>query len=109
MGGLISFLAAWNHPKVFSKAGCMSSSFYYHEDKAIKMVKEYNGHKKDIKIYIDHGEDGAVRGQRMFCALTSKGFIIGNDIDYYYAPGAVHNEKEWADRLERPLLFFFRK
>lgn len=109
MGGLISFFIAWTHPEVFSKAACLSSSFYYHNDKALEMVKKYNGPKKKIKFYIDHGEDGLVRGQQMFCALTSKGYIIGNDIDYFYAAGAEHNEKAWADRLERPLLFFFKK
>jgi len=109
MGGLISFLMAWNHPEVFSKAGCMSSAFYYQDDKAIKMVKDYSGPKKNIKIYIDHGEDGRVYGQKMFCALNAQGYLIGNDIDYYYSPGAEHNEKAWADRLERPLLFFFKK
>lgn len=109
MGGLISFLIAWNHPDVFSKAACLSSSFYYQDDKAIEMVKKYNGPKKKIKIYIDHGEDGLVRGQKMFCTLTSKGYLIGSDIDYFYATGAEHNEKAWADRLERPLLFFFKK
>jgi predicted alpha/beta superfamily hydrolase len=109
MGGLISFLIAWNYPEVFSKAACLSSSFYYRDDRAIEMVKSYNGPKKKIKIYIDHGEDGLVRGQKMFCALTSKGYLIGTDIDYFYAPGAEHNEKAWADRLERPLIFFFKR
>jgi predicted alpha/beta superfamily hydrolase len=109
MGGLISFLIAWNHPEVFSMAGCMSSSFYYHEDKALKMVKNYSGPKKNIRIYIDHGEDGLIRGQKMFCTLASKGYLIGTDMDYYYAPDAEHNEQAWAERLERPLLFFFKK
>lgn len=108
MGGLISFYAAWHYPEVFGMAGCMSSSFYYNDDRSIKQVINYNGHKKPVKFYIDHGEDGAIRGQRMFVELSKKGYIIGQDIDYYYAPGAEHNEKEWAARLERPLLFFFK-
>jgi predicted alpha/beta superfamily hydrolase len=107
MGGLASFLAAWKHPEVFSMAGCMSSSFYYNDDKVFKMLDEYSGPKKHIKFYIDHGEDGLVRGQKMFCKLTQMGYIIGTDLDYYFAPGAEHNESEWAKRLERPLLFFF--
>ena len=107
MGGLISFLLAWNYPDVFGKAACMSSSFYYEGDKAINMVKNYTGEKKKIKIYIDHGEDGLPRGQKMFCELTQKGYLIGTDIDYYYSPGADHTESEWAKRIERPLLFFF--
>ena len=107
MGGLISFYAAWHHPDVFSMAGCMSSSFYYNNDRSIKQVEDYKGPKKHIRFYIDHGEDGNVRGQRMFVELSKKGFVIGQDIDYYYVPGAEHNEKEWAARLERPLIFFF--
>ncbi|MCX8104668.1 MAG: alpha/beta hydrolase-fold protein [Ignavibacterium album] len=108
MGGLISFYAGWFHNDVFSKVGCMSSSFYYQHDQALKIVEEYDGPKKNVKFYIDHGEDGLVRGQKMFGLLTQKGYVLGQDIDYYYAPGAEHNEKEWAARLERPLLFFFR-
>ena len=109
MGGLISFIAAWKHPEVFSMAACMSSSFYYNDEKVFKMIDEYEGSRKHIKFYIDHGEDGLLRGQKMFCKLTQLGYIIGTDIDYFYARGAEHNEKEWAKRLERPLLFFFGK
>lgn len=107
MGGLISFYAGWYFYDIFSKAGCMSSSFYYHNDQVLKMVEEYSGDKIPVKFYIDHGEDGLIRGQKMFCLLTQKGYVIGSDIDYFYAPKAEHNEAEWAARLERPLLFFF--
>ncbi len=109
MGGLASFLIAWKHPEVFSMAGCLSSSFYYNDDKVFKMLEEYKETKKQIKFYIDHGEDGLVRGQKMFCKLTQMGYVIGTDLDYFYAHGAEHNESEWAKRLERPLLFFFGK
>ncbi len=108
MGGLISFYAGWHYPDVFSMAGCLSSSFYYNNDRSIKQVEEYTGHKKHVKFYIDHGEDGSTRGQRMFVELSKKGYVIGQDIDYFYSPGAEHNEKEWAARLERPLIFFFK-
>ena len=109
MGGLASFLIAWKHPEVFSMAGCMSSSFYYNDDKVFKMLDEYEGSKKHIKVYIDHGEDGLIRGQKMFCKLTQMGYVIGTDLDYFYARSAEHNETEWAKRLERPLIFFFGK
>jgi predicted alpha/beta superfamily hydrolase len=109
MGGLVSFITAWKHPEVFSMAGCMSSSFYYNDEKVFKMIDEYEGAKKQTKFYIDHGEDGLIRGQIMFCKLTQLGYIVGTDLDYFYARGAEHNETEWAKRLERPLLFFFGK
>jgi predicted alpha/beta superfamily hydrolase len=109
MGGLISFITAWKHPEVFSIAGCMSSSFYYDNDKIFETIKSHDKPFRGQKIYIDHGEDGLTRGQKMFALLTMKGFIIGTNIDYYYARGADHNEAAWAERLERPLLFFFGK
>lgn len=107
MGGLISFLIGWTHPDVFSMAGCLSSSFYYDNDKIFETIKNYDRPPKGLKIYIDHGEDGLTRGQKMFALLTNLGFIIGTNIDYYYARKAEHNEAAWAERLERPLLFFF--
>lgn len=107
MGGLISFIIAWNHADVFSKAACLSSSFYYDDEKIFKMLNESQGDKKNIKIYLDHGEDGLQRGQKMFATLTDRGYIVGTDIDYYYAPGAEHNERAWAERLARPLMFLF--
>lgn len=107
MGGLISFYAAWHYPNVFSMVGCLSSSFYFNNERSIKQVRKYKGRKKLIKFYIDHGEDGSVCGQKMFVELSNKGYVIGQDIDYFYSPGAEHNEMAWAERLERPLLFFF--
>ena len=109
MGGLISLLIVWKYPGVFSMAGCMSSSFYYDNEKIFKTIGDSGKPKSGIKIYIDHGEDGLERGQKMFALLTGMGFLIGTNIDYFYSPGAEHNEAAWAERLERPLLFFFGK
>ena len=88
-------------------AGCISSSFYYDNDKIFETIRNYETPPRGVKLYIDHGEDGLVRGQKMFAFLTQMGFVIGTNLDYYYAPGAEHNEAAWAGRLERPLLFFF--
>ena len=75
--------------------------------KFLKCLMSTEGSKKHIKVYIDHGEDGLIRGQKMFCKLTQMGYVIGTDLDYFYARSAEHNETEWAKRLERPLIFFF--
>ncbi len=71
------------------------------------MIEDFEGEIPKIKIYIDSGEDGKNEAQKMFCALSKKGFIIGENLDYFYASGALHNESAWANRLERPLLFLF--
>jgi predicted alpha/beta superfamily hydrolase len=107
MGGLISFIAGWKHYDVFSMAGSMSSSFYYDNEKVFDIVNPLGRPKEKVKFYIDHGEDGLIRGQKMFCRLTELGYVVGDDVDYHYAPNAEHNESAWAERLERPLLFFF--
>ncbi len=107
MGGLISFIAGWKYYDVFSMAGCLSGSFYYDNEKVFDIINPLGRPKKKVKFYIDHGEDGLIRGQRMFCRLTELGYVVGKNIDYYYAPNAEHNETAWAERLERPLLFFF--
>jgi predicted alpha/beta superfamily hydrolase len=114
LGGLISFLLVWKHSDVFSKAACLSSSFSFAGEKTYDMVENYTGPKKDIKIYLDHGDKGlesmAVQpNQKMRDLLISKGFTLGKDLDYYYAKGGEHNESAWAARLTRPVLFLFGK
>ncbi|MBI2420242.1 MAG: alpha/beta hydrolase [Ignavibacteriales bacterium] len=106
MGGLCSLLTVWKHGDVFGKAGCLSSSFYFSNDKSFKMVLFAEDHPR-VTFYIDSGEDGKKDAQKMFTLLSQKGYIIGEDIDYYYARGAQHTESAWANRLERPLTFLF--
>lgn len=109
MGGLCSLLTILNHSSVFSKAACISSSFYYNGDSAFRAIQNIITVKRSVKIYLDSGDDGRMDAQRMFAVLTSKGFKIGEDLDYFYDKGAVHSEIAWANRLERPLKFFFEK
>lgn len=107
MGGLISLLAAWRRPDVFGMAGCLSSAFFYDNESVFERIDQYRGPKKEIKMYLDSGEDGKDEAQRMFCLLTQKGYKIGRDLDYFYDAGAQHNEQAWAARLARPIRFFF--
>ncbi len=108
MGGLCSLRMVWKYPHVFGKAGCLSSSFYFGDDAIFKLLGE-NSEKKNVKIYLDSGEDGKKDAQRMFCLLTRKGYTLGDDMDYFFDRGAGHNESAWANRLERSLIYFFGK
>lgn len=109
MGGLSSLLMVLKHFDYFSKAACLSSSFYFGNNKIFKLIDDYNFEKKHLKIYFDCGEDGKKDAQRMFSSLISKGLSLGEDFDFFYDKGAVHSETAWANRLERPLLFLFGK
>lgn len=109
MGGLASFLMVWYRSDIFMKAAALSSSFYYDNGKMFKIIESYQGDRKPLKIYLDSGDDGKRDAQKMFSLLTQKGYIIGDDIDYYFDRGALHTESAWANRLERPLKFLFGK
>lgn len=114
MGGLISFLAAWKYPEIFSMAGCLSPAFIYNHGRSIELVQKYKGPKPDIKIYIDNGGVGLEEKlqpgcDRMIKALKEKGFREGTDFTWYRDLKATHNEAAWAKRVWRPLTFFFKK
>lgn len=121
MGGLISFMLVWEHPDVFSMAGCFSPALTIPETDMtgsekdyVPYVSRYKGKNKDLKIYIDNGTQGVdqllQKGvENMTHALKSKGYKEGKNLIVYYDKGADHNEAAWAKRLWRPLEFFFGK
>jgi predicted alpha/beta superfamily hydrolase len=111
MGGLISFLLVWNYPEVFSRAGCLSPAFF---GGIIDSVKQFKGSDKKINIYLDNGGKGLEEElqpgcEEMMRALKNIGFVEGGNLTWYRDLGAEHNERAWAARLWRPLLFMFGK
>lgn len=114
MGGLISFIAAWEHPEVFSKAACLSPAFKIGEYNYVNNVQAYKGDKKKIKLYIDNGsvdlEDSLQTGiDEMMQILKQKGYEEGKDFIWFKDEGASHNEAAWAERSWRFLKLFFAK
>jgi predicted alpha/beta superfamily hydrolase len=112
MGGLISFLFAWWHPEVFSKAGCLSSAFLVDSSKILRDVKRYAGSKKHVRVYLDDGSVGLESRLKsgtdeMITLLEEKGYTKGQDLEFFYDEGAEHNERAWAQRVWRPLVFMF--
>ncbi|MEL7533206.1 MAG: alpha/beta hydrolase-fold protein, partial [Bacteroidota bacterium] len=108
MGGLSSFVLAWEHPEVFGKAACLSPAFkleeYDYVSKAAKM-------KQPVPLpsfYIDNGtEDLEARLQAGIDDM--KAYLTQENIPFtwYLAEGAKHNEGAWADRLDIPLRWLF--
>ena len=114
MGGLCSFLMAWRHPDVFSKAACLSSAFLFDNNRILKEVKSYTGSRKRIRIYMDCGGRGMEARLKkgmdeMREILSEKGFREDVDFEYFYDETAEHNEPAWAERVWRPLKFLFGK
>jgi predicted alpha/beta superfamily hydrolase len=114
LGGLISFMLAWEYPNIFSKAACISPAFYIKDIDYLKTVKNYNGSKKQIKIYIDDGGIGLEKRLQpgidsMIVLLNQKQYVDGKDYIFYKDINAEHSEYFWAKRAWRFLEFFFPK
>lgn len=114
MGGLISFMLAWEYPDVFSKAACLSPAFIYRDYDYVKELLNYNGAKKQILLYFDNGgidlEEKLQPGiDEMMKVLDEKGYKINEDYYWFKDPEAVHFESAWAERSWRFLKLFFGK
>ncbi len=114
MGGLISMMMVWEHPEVFSQAACLSPAFHISDINYVKKVEDYTGKKKPIRIYIDVGTvdlDARLKpgSDEMVKVLEHKGYKLNDDLEYFIANGATHNEAAWAKRNWRYLEFMFGK
>ncbi|HEX2686144.1 MAG TPA: alpha/beta hydrolase-fold protein, partial [Kofleriaceae bacterium] len=108
LGGLLSFYLARRNPTVFSKAGCMSSSFWWNNE-ALTVQVEQATTRVPVKFYIDAGtdNDGLTETTHMDNALLADGYVQGRDLDFIIAQGGSHNEASWAARVAIPLQWLF--
>ncbi|HEY5801986.1 MAG TPA: alpha/beta hydrolase-fold protein [Burkholderiaceae bacterium] len=108
LGGIASVHIASNFPAVFGKAGGVSSSFWWNDGSLIKQMQTHTS-KVPVQFYLDAGtdNDGVEDTRRMRAAMLEKGYVEGQDLYYYEDQGAGHNERWWAARLDKPLLYMF--
>lgn len=106
LGGLASVYIAQHHPEVFSRAGGVSSSFWWNGQ---QLVQQAPSPSSKVKYYIDAGTegDGLEVTTQMRDAMLARGFKEGEDLYFHAAPGGVHNESSWAARVDLPLKWFF--
>jgi predicted alpha/beta superfamily hydrolase len=105
LGGIASVLIAQRYPDTFSKAGGVSSSFWWNEGALIKKLPA----RLPVKFYLDAGttDDGLEDTAKMVEAMRAKGYRESEDLMFFKAEGARHNEASWAARVEKPLTWFF--
>ena len=118
MGGLMSFQMAYDNPKVFGGAICMSSAFHRKLSDIIEKVNNNKNQPLNVKFYIDtselekdkeDGEDIYTLYYEMKKLLEDKGFEEGKNLKTFMHKGAQHNEKAWAQRLDKALLFLLKR
>jgi predicted alpha/beta superfamily hydrolase len=105
LGGIASVAIAQRYPNVFSKAGGVSSSFWWNKGALIGKLPE----RVPVKFYLDAGtnDDGLEDTARMRDAMLAKGYRDNEDLLFFKAEGGRHNEASWAARVEKPLTWFF--
>lgn len=105
LGALASIGIAQKYPDLFSRAGAMSGSFWWNDKSLITKPQP----RVAVKFYLDAGtrDDGLADTTLMRDALVKQGYQLNRDLLFYAADGATHNEKSWAQRVEKPLTWFF--
>ncbi|TFW34807.1 alpha/beta hydrolase [Massilia horti] len=104
LGGIASVYIAQRHPGVFSKAGGVSSSFWWNKRQLVAKPPHV-----PVKFYLDAGtrNDALEDTLLMRDAMLAQGYRENEDLMFFKAEGASHNEASWATRLDKPLTWFF--
>lgn len=121
MGGLMSLYLISEYPEVFGGAACLSTHWYgtldagnQFGDAMMRYVDNHLPDPTDHRLYFDHGTStidayyGPWETQALLKAQM-KGYQYGKNLDSYIDYGAPHEERAWAGRVARPLLFLFSK
>lgn len=106
LGGVVSLYLAWEHPEVFGKVACLSSTFNWRDDLMDRIATES---RRDLKIYLDSGwpGDNFEATRAMFDVFVRRGYETGRDLMYFAFPEADHSEGAWATRAHLPFQFLF--
>ncbi len=105
LGGIASVYIAQRKPQVFSKAGGVSSSFWWNEGSMVSKPAA----RVPVSFYLDAGtrDDGLEGTQAMRDAMVKLGYQLDGDLKFLADEGGIHNEKSWAARVDKPLTWFF--
>ena len=116
LGGLIACYAGITRRHIYSKIGCMSSSFWWDfENFRHEIVPQLTvEHARTQKYYIDSGDsgdtdDGRPESSRVMTQFPIRvnEFIIGTNLFYYLQRGGHHNEYFWSKRFRHPMQWLY--
>jgi len=111
LGGLISCYAGWTRTN-FGKAGCMSSSFWWHNEDFNNVILFEKEVSSNLKVYLDSGNAGIDNDDfnqtlRVRDHFEKIGFDINSTLFYYLDNGGQHNEYYWGRRFWVPMSYFY--
>jgi predicted alpha/beta superfamily hydrolase len=103
-GANVALYMAWDFPHVFTRAGMHSGSF---ENAPNFTTRVKQGPKRDIRIYLDSGEDylSGVLGLRDNLVAKAPPFVVEGGLRHVYARGQQHLTEDFGSR--RPMMLSF--
>ncbi|MEP7273700.1 MAG: alpha/beta hydrolase-fold protein [Acidobacteriota bacterium] len=110
LGGLVSMHLALKYPTVYGKLMAMSPSVWWDRGMIIKQVQALRV-KPSTRVWLDigtrEGKFTARNVRDLRDALSDKGWRLGDDLSYFEAKNALHNELAWGRRVDQALRFLF--
>lgn len=113
LGGVLSMYLGLENPDVFRLVGCVSPAAWWGDHDLAARVRA-SGHLP-LRIWLDVGTEEGVGGvapgrwveetRELRNALTRVGYREGVDLHFEVIEGARHDERAWADRLDRILVY----
>lgn len=111
LGGIVTCYAGWTRGDIFSKVGCMSSSFWWNNYDFNSTILLRQCDSEPLKIYLDVGSS---EGSEMISGATyvrnsleSLGYVLNENLYYYLDPLGQHNEYYWGKRFYIPMQFLY--
>jgi len=109
LGGSSAFLMAYNHPETFGLAGCMSPSFFWDDEYALRLVAEDQNGKRPVRFWLDGEYDAWEKVAHAYRLLEAKGWTPGDDLAAYLDYLPDHRFESAAGRMREMLHFLLRK
>jgi len=110
LGGLISCYAGWTRSTVYSKTGCMSSSFWWNNQDFKNTVLNTAKPTLGEVFYLDSGtvNDGQQDTVDVRNKFQERGWVLNKDLFYYLDVGGQHNEIYWGRRFHVPMEYLYK-
>ncbi|MDQ0089370.1 putative alpha/beta superfamily hydrolase [Paenibacillus anaericanus] len=115
LGGLVTYNIGLRNPEIFSKLAILSPFFIRLNLNSLQEVIFYKHYpevdKANLSLWIDIGENESnilvQHVRKVVDQLIDDGFVPGQNLMYYEVPNGAHTERDWAQRVHAPLLYFF--
>jgi len=112
LGGLLTMHLGLRYPTVFNKLAVLSPSVWWDSRVIVREVRSLH-RKLPLRIWLDAGTREGERvcedARLLRDTLIEKGWSLDNDLKYFEAEGAEHNERSWGSRVDPILRYLFPK